>query len=826
MKKISIFILIFFIGNCVIAQVPAYVDTALLLAWYPFNDNANNAYTATDNGVPYGGVSYGTDRFGSVLSCYVGNGASGIDIPVNNFVTGNGSRSVASWYKMPLPAPTGNREIFATGNNVAIGDRFGMCTDITYLGWESVGIGVVHTLPVDSSWHHIVVTYPVAGAGSGSIKVYFDGILASTFSVGGSVPVFSTATGPIHCIGSLFMPVSYGSWLYSWIGSLDDMGVWGREITPCEVSYLYYAGNSSLAFVNGHNPAITICENAISVSMDSILAVNDADAGLTDTWSIYMLPLHGALTGTYSTTATGSTMIPTGFSYTPTTGYTGLDSFKVIVHDCGNTADTTTVHITITPSTTAGAISGPSTVCAGALVTLAVTLTGGTWSATNTSATVSGGVVTGVIAGMDTIVYSVATSCGINTATKVITVNPLPPAPVLSSPAIYCRFAAYTPPIVPGSAILWYTAATGGTGSATPPSISTSDTGSYYYWVTQTASGCESARTPLTITVVSPFAVVEPKDTSICFGQSFQMRVTGAAGQSYIWSPAVGLSSNTAMEPVVTPSVTTSYVMIASIHGSSTSCADTLNAVVAVTRLNVNAGSYPNACLSSSVQLGASPSGSEYSYIWKGPAGFAAAIQAPLIKSVQLSAQGVYSLTVVDNTNGCSGQDTVTLTISDIAPPSVNLGADSTVCSKYILSLPAITKETAYLWSDGNKGQSIEISETGTYWVTASNICGRASDTVNVTVGICDIGLPTAFSPNGDGKNDILYVRGSGIKTLDLKIFNRFGQMIFETAAQQIGWDGTFNGQPQPVDVYGYVLNAAIIDGTTKVLKGYVTLLR
>jgi len=88
------------------------------------------------------------------------------------------------------------------------------------------------------------------------------------------------------------------------------------------------------------------------------------------------------------------------------------------------------------------------------------------------------------------------------------------------------------------------------------------------------------------------------------------------------------------------------------------------------------------------------------------------------------------------------------------------------------------------------------------------------------------IGLPTAFSPNGDGENDILYVRGAAIKTLDLRIYNRWGQLIFETTSQAIGWDGTFNGEPQPIEAYGYVLTVSFIDGTSKTLKGNITLLR
>lgn len=89
----------------------------------------------------------------------------------------------------------------------------------------------------------------------------------------------------------------------------------------------------------------------------------------------------------------------------------------------------------------------------------------------------------------------------------------------------------------------------------------------------------------------------------------------------------------------------------------------------------------------------------------------------------------------------------------------------------------------------------------------------------------CSVGLPTAFSPNGDGKNDIFQVRGSGIKKIDLKIFNRFGQLVFETQDLSTGWDGTFNGHGSAADVYGYIL-IATYDGYNRIIKGNVTLLR
>ncbi len=103
----------------------------------------------------------------------------------------------------------------------------------------------------------------------------------------------------------------------------------------------------------------------------------------------------------------------------------------------------------------------------------------------------------------------------------------------------------------------------------------------------------------------------------------------------------------------------------------------------------------------------------------------------------------------------------------------------------------------------------------------------EAYDTVWVyVVKSYAIGVPSAFSPNGDGNNDVLYVRGYGITSMNFKIFNRYGQKIFESSNQEYGWDGTVNGKPEDPGVFVWMLDARTADGKRHVLKGNVTLIR
>ena len=89
-----------------------------------------------------------------------------------------------------------------------------------------------------------------------------------------------------------------------------------------------------------------------------------------------------------------------------------------------------------------------------------------------------------------------------------------------------------------------------------------------------------------------------------------------------------------------------------------------------------------------------------------------------------------------------------------------------------------------------------------------------------------DIFVPNVFSPNGDGKNDILFVYGNYIEQVELRIFNQWGQQIELLNSTSRGWNGTYKGKPQPVGVYVYTLKAVLKGGRDVKMKGSITLLR
>jgi gliding motility-associated-like protein len=141
-----------------------------------------------------------------------------------------------------------------------------------------------------------------------------------------------------------------------------------------------------------------------------------------------------------------------------------------------------------------------------------------------------------------------------------------------------------------------------------------------------------------------------------------------------------------------------------------------------------------------------------------------------------------------------------------------------------------------YLWNFGDGENSTEINPshqynaTGTYKaeLIAYN-SSNCSDTFRLDVRVIVLPLldvPNAFTPAREGTNAVIRVEGFGITKMSWKIYNRWGQLVFESASKSMGWNGTFKGKLQPTDVYAYTLDVEFSDGKKLRKTGDITLLR
>jgi gliding motility-associated-like protein len=146
------------------------------------------------------------------------------------------------------------------------------------------------------------------------------------------------------------------------------------------------------------------------------------------------------------------------------------------------------------------------------------------------------------------------------------------------------------------------------------------------------------------------------------------------------------------------------------------------------------------------------------------------------------------------------------------------------------------TGASRYLWYFGDGSVSSardtvhQYQKTDSYnaSLVAYNIFGCSDTAARVVSAIVNpiVGVPSAFTPNNDGVNDVVKVRGFGIDQMMFRIYNRWGQEVFVSQNPEFGWDGRFKGALQPMDVYGYTLNILFSDGTNISRKGEITLIR
>ena len=190
-----------------------------------------------------------------------------------------------------------------------------------------------------------------------------------------------------------------------------------------------------------------------------------------------------------------------------------------------------------------------------------------------------------------------------------------------------------------------------------------------------------------------------------------------------------------------------------------------------------------------------------------------------------ISKQGFYWLTIV---NEC-GAYTDSIYVEVFPLPKVNLGNDTILCFDDTLLLNVYNANSTYLWQDNSTESSFSISEKGLYWVKLTNSCGQAGDTLRVEMNYCDCiyFIANAFSPNKDSINDYFSpMIQCEINDYVLKIFNRWGEMIFETNNAYEAWHGTFNNQPAPLGTYYYVMKIKSWKGKVYEKYGSVQLIR
>ncbi len=201
---------------------------------------------------------------------------------------------------------------------------------------------------------------------------------------------------------------------------------------------------------------------------------------------------------------------------------------------------------------------------------------------------------------------------------------------------------------------------------------------------------------------------------------------------------------------------------------------------------------------------------------------------------------GVYDVSlIVYDPSKCEPYDTVLQQVSFfINEPDAEFDPDAqTFITHADIDFTNLSIDGDFYYWDFGDGETSDLenpvhnfSEPGEY-----EVCLRTTTFAGCVDSICKIyiiqnvpalDVPNAFSPNGDGDNDMLFVRGYGIANLDFQVFDRWGHLLFQTTDLNVGWDGIYKGKSQEMEVYVYYLSATFENGVAVEKKGNITLVR
>jgi len=666
-------------------------------------------------------------------------------------------------------------------------------------------VGVLETPNVIQpyTWYH------VAGVLNGNKgKLYLDGVLMDTDSIAGSIA--------FNNLPILLGKVPVNGEPYRFLnGSLDELRIYGRVLSDCEIKYL-------ASVCNGNNP-----ELGVQVLMDSLCPGDSANITIVNpeyqvTYqllnSLTLLPVSNGVTA-YCDSAIMLTSLPLSPPFSLKILATNL------ITGCSIILDTTislSAQLPITVQHSLSICPGDSAFLGGSFTQLpgvyydTIHVVNGCDSLTVT--TLSSFLVTPPALGPDTSFcppqtvtlfgpsgsFSYLWSTGsaqdslvvaqtgsywlqITDANSCISSDTIqvtllqPPVLNLGLDTIVCIGVAVV--LNPGPGFNTYLWSTG----ATSALLTVTQNGTY--GVTVSNSGNCQGNDSITVLFQAGTVNNLPPDTGSCAGDTIVLNVLHPA-QAYLWNTG----HTTASVEVYMPG---EYIVtVTDLTGcqSPDTIMVTLDPVLVITASPYTA----TICEDSAIVLnvyGAT------AYQWSPAIGLSSVTAASVTASPLNSITYLISGTAE---GACPGDTSISVLV---VPAPVSTLPDSTLlCDGNSIVLdPGMCDLCTYTWSDGSISPALTITTQGLYWVKINNEGCQLIDTINV--GACfEIWVPNVFTPNGDGKNDSFHPLGQQIQSYKMLIYNRWGEMLFESNEFGQGWDGTYKGKECPEGVYVYLI--------------------
>lgn len=338
-------------------------------------------------------------------------------------------------------------------------------------------------------------------------------------------------------------------------------------------------------------------------------------------------------------------------------------------------------------------------------------------------------------------------------------------------------------------------------------------------------------RDTITINILTP-------DTVLCKGETAQLRVDGDTQFTYRWTPQGGLSISGERDPLATPLSSVTYKVTAS--WPEYGCPAKQDSVrLTVLPVPVVVAQRERVCLHQSLQLGVTvlPPYTGYIYSWSGAGGFTATGPNPVLTNALRKDSGYDHIMVGLDTSRCVVRDSFLVSVEAPDTPKT----EPVIFCQGKPAMPLTAKGSDLRWYAAPEGGTgtptppvppTTAIGTTSYYVTQTSFgCESERGLLPVEIKVCcdmPVFIPTAFTPNNDSHNDTFSPRypGFGNNTGRLRIFNRWGQMVFESFDSNARWNGTWNNRECPGDTYYYELIVHCKDGGDQQFTGDVLLIR
>jgi len=627
----------------------------------------------------------------------------------------------------------------------------------------------------------------------------------------------ASSTGP-YCIGET---IDLNSTLvtaatYTWTGP-GGYTANGQNVTIPNAT-VGMSGTYTITATNANGPCTATV--FVSVSAGPTVSITSSPticAGATTTLTAaggtsYTWAPGGATTNTISVSPPSTTV----YSVSGTTG------------NCPVTSATTTVTVT-TPATI---VVNSATICP----TTSATLTANgsvtyNWSPPTGLSATTGASVTA--SPPSTTVYTVSGGACVIPGTCTVTVSAS--CSITVNSATICPNATATLTANGGGPYTWspaigLSATSGAVVTANPPST-------IVYTVTSASATFTSTATSTVVVNASPTITVN--NATICEGTSTSLISHGAS--TYSWAPATGLSATTASAVVASPTITTTYTIIGTAVNTCTNSTIATIGVNPMPTVSVTPTS-SSGCAPLCVNYTSASSTSSLNYSWNFGDGGSSDVSNP---TNCFRVKGTYTatLTLTDG-NGCKGKAISTATV--YPQPHADFGASPQPVSiiEPTIQFTDLTTNGPIVkwnwnfgaWGSGDtshvKNPAYTYQDTGYFivnlWVSTAFGCKDSAVKIIKIDDDYELFVPSAFSPNGDGINEYFLPVSRGVMTSNyhLYLYDRWGNLIFQTDNLNKGWDGTIHGITVLEDVFVWKILLKTTNGSNKQVHGQVSVVK